>query len=1120
MCYNFDGMISNCALRFVGMNLRSSRVSERGKPGVVLGLESIKSSVVKWVSRSSGNSNSVKKVANKTERLLSLRSNQSNSGKNGANEAEIGICVDNPDEDLEMGTVFSKGIKDGSNTDDKGLFLGSEVLDPIKDFPVSSPEGEIEEESVERVHVEERNKPSTRKTHYGFKEEIKPPVDCEHESEHVLSEKLAGGGMDKIRQKKGRGRPRKKKRMISNLKKNETEVVNGGANGVVKHKRGRKRKNMESLESKGEKRGENGVVKLKRGRKRKNMEGSESKGDERGENGVVKSKKGRKKKNTEGSKYKGDERAKKKKAGVCVRERVLGLRCLAATLGVMVVHGGRPEKKVERRGRPRKVVQNETNEIPSQPKKKRGRPRKIDGENSLLKKKKQGKEKVSQKKRLKDMVIKKLKMRQRKLKVRAVKNSKNGLKTKDLKKSFIVGEDIMGRGKYKQLLRDKLVKVLLKAGWMIDRRPRQERVYSDIVYIEPSGRSHWSITRAYAMLTKKVKDGDADSNEVSAFVQIPDEDISMLFRHVDKELGYKKKKNRIWKDGKRVKKAVTPKNKKKDGRRNREKGIIVKKRKPRLLARGSEKGSKQDINTRLLYNKKRNLLSWMIDSGVISSGLKVKYGKRRHTRVFEGTITNNGILCSCCKESMSISEFVGHSGGKVNKGFDNIYLESGVTFRKCLLDSWKKEEESGTIRFNLVDVEGDDPNDDTCNICGDGGNLICCDGCPSTFHQSCLDIQNFPPGDWNCIYCSCKFCGVVSVSAPDKPPSEMLSCGLCEEKFHQSCLTEVEAVNTDSNKPPFCGQKCQELFERLQKYIGVKHELEDGFSWSLLRRSDVSQDLTIHKSQLKIENNSKLAIAFSVMDECFVPIVDGRSGTTIIRNVVYNCGSNFRRLNYAGFLTAVLEKGDELITAASIRLHGSRLAEMPFIGTRHMYRRQGMCRRLLDAIESTLSSIGVEELIIPAIPDLIQTWTKVFGFTPLEESKRQELKSISMMVFPGINMLQKPLIQTDKNVSETTPSDATDCNKMPVDTTDITKDAIDYEKPEEVDYDEKPVVEKEGIDYEQIEEDIILMDRSTSSNGTHSPCDLNFQEKNIACNRWNRNYAVRTMTFLGSKGLC
>ncbi|KAJ6405641.1 hypothetical protein OIU84_013572 [Salix udensis] len=598
-----------------------------------------------------------------------------------------------------------------------------------------------------------------------------------------------------------------------------------------------------------------------------------------------------------------------------------------------------------------------------------------------------------------------------------------------------------GRNKQKAAVRDKIIELLLGAGWTIEHRARNGREYCDAVYVNPEGRTHWSVTLAYRVLKQHYEGFGGDSNTCKTgfkFTPLPDDELSILTKVMGKERSDKNKKKRKWnqyKGGKTGEGVAKLKNKK--GKLHKRKldaeatpgddGTAVEDRKQlkthnrkrcALMIRNSKEGADSNGDGYVLYNGKRTVLAWMVDLGSVPLDGKVQYLKRRKTRmVLKGKITTDGIRCDCCSETFAILDFESHAGSKSCQPLKNICLDNGHSLLQCQLESWNKQDESDRKGFHFVDTDGQDPNDDTCGICGDGGDLICCDSCPSTFHQSCLDIKKFPSGVWNCTYCSCKFCGMAGGDTCQMDENDaasqhaLLACCSCEEKYHHSCIPAENTVNDDYSRVAFCGKKCQELYDKLQALLGVKHEMEDGFAWTLVRRFDVGPDISLSGMHWKVECNSKVAVALHIMDECFLPMPDHRSGVNLIRNIVYNFGSNFNRLNYSGFLTAILERGDEMISVASIRMHGNHLAEMPFIGTRHMYRRQGMCRRLLRAIETALCSLNVEKLVIPAISELRETWTSVFGFKPLEGSSKQKMRNMKMVAFPGVDMLQKPLLR-------------------------------------------------------------------------------------------------------------
>ncbi|XP_011892822.1 PREDICTED: autoimmune regulator isoform X8 [Cercocebus atys] len=82
-------------------------------------------------------------------------------------------------------------------------------------------------------------------------------------------------------------------------------------------------------------------------------------------------------------------------------------------------------------------------------------------------------------------------------------------------------------------------------------------------------------------------------------------------------------------------------------------------------------------------------------------------------------------------------------------------------------------------------------NEDECAVCRDGGELICCDGCPRAFHLACLSppLREIPSGTWRCSGCLQVTVQEMQPRAeeprPQEPPVETPSpvpgarCGVC-----------------------------------------------------------------------------------------------------------------------------------------------------------------------------------------------------------------------------------------------------------------------------------------------------------------------------------------------------
>ncbi|KAF7004980.1 hypothetical protein CFC21_020136 [Triticum aestivum] len=424
------------------------------------------------------------------------------------------------------------------------------------------------------------------------------------------------------------------------------------------------------------------------------------------------------------------------------------------------------------------------------------------------------------------------------------------------------------------------------------------------------------------------------------------------------------------------------------------------------------KGGTNLLGGKRISLARKTVLCWLIATGFLTVKDVIQYRNLKSNEVMkDGQVTWEGILCKCCAKTLSVSDFKAHAGCCLPKSSLGLFLQSGKSYTLCQLEAWSAELMSRRSDACGRKVEAMDENDDTCGFCGDGGELLCCDNCPSTYHEACLSAQELPEGSWYCHNCSCRKCGTPVSENEVSSSSDILKCLQCGDSYHGTCINhEMLPCDDKRSNTWFCGRYCKEIFVGLHSHVGIENIIDNGLSWTILKCcSDGRRLHSARKIAHMTECNTKLAVALTLLEECFIRMVDPRTGVDMIPHVLYNKGSNFARLDYQGFYTIILEKGDEILCVASIRLHGTKAAELPFIATCVDYRRKGMCRRLLDIIEKMLRSFHVEMLVLSAIPELVNTWVSGFGFKPIKDDERKQLRNVNLMLFPGTSLLTKRL---------------------------------------------------------------------------------------------------------------
>ena len=169
---------------------------------------------------------------------------------------------------------------------------------------------------------------------------------------------------------------------------------------------------------------------------------------------------------------------------------------------------------------------------------------------------------------------------------------------------------------------------------------------------------------------------------------------------------------------------------------------------PKQATRAQRMGSEERSSPSLSFTSTRDSLDSLLSIDRIDRKRKGKQKVRDPRTELENIPSTSGARSAPSTSGVRGAAATGYNEAKKRKEYvSRKGFNKGEIF-------WDQDVKAAWKRKKLEDaLDESDPNDDECHVCGQEGNLICCESCPHSFHPCCVLLREIPEGEWFCPSC-------------------------------------------------------------------------------------------------------------------------------------------------------------------------------------------------------------------------------------------------------------------------------------------------------------------------------------------------------------------------------